>query len=321
MSSIIHDINSAITALQEGKVVAIPTETVYGLAGNAENTEAVKKIFALKNRPINHPLIMHVAKDWDLSKWVLSVPDYAQKLIDAFWPGPLTLVFNARTSGVNPAITGGQPTIAIRCPNHPTTQALLIGLGCPLAAPSANPFGKISPTTSAHVQQSFPNQELLILEGGRCELGIESTIVSAIAEDGYTILRHGSISAPLIHNTLQDVRRLEDQIVRAPGSLDTHYQPEKPLYCFEDPLALKAFCENDPKVYALFFSPELAQIIDVNQCHQLPDNPTALAYELYYQLRQADQSSAKKIAIELPPNEEVWQAIRERLLKASVKPL
>jgi len=317
MSTITTNKEEAITALTQEDVVAIPTETVYGLAANAENDLAVQKVFSLKQRPLNHPLILHIAKDRDVSAWASRIPEYAHQLMNAFWPGPLTLVFPSKPGKLSPLVTGGQTTLAIRCPDHPTTQSLLQALNFPLVAPSANPFGKISPTTSKHVQTSFANESLLILEGGRCRLGIESTIVSVTEDEGYQILRHGAISAQALANLLPDRRVADTNKIRVPGKLEYHYQPEKPLYCFENKAELLQFCRHNSQVFVLAFDADPAY--DPAFYYQLPRQPEALAFELYYQLRLADQSLAKVLAIELPPDEEAWAGIRERLVKASFK--
>ncbi len=315
MSTITTNIELALSRLRQGDIVAIPTETVYGLAGNAEDESAIRKIYALKKRPLNHPLIMHVAENWDLSQWVTTIPDYAHKLMTHFWPGPLTLVMSSQIDKVSPLVTGGQETIALRCPKHPIAQALLQQLGFPLVAPSANPFGKISPTTAEHVRHSFREDELLILDGGRCQIGIESTIVAATNPQGYEILRHGLIDEIAIDSVLPGMHVKSESSIKVPGNLKHHYQPEKPLYYFTDSTALNKFCQqiNEP-VYRISF----AKLVGKNSklYHQLPNSPEQTAYELYYQLRQADQSEATLIAIELPPDNRHWQGIKERIIKA-----
>ncbi|ARG98210.1 L-threonylcarbamoyladenylate synthase [Legionella micdadei] len=318
MSTITTDIELVASHLKQGNVVAIPTETVYGLAGNAEDEHAIKKIYTIKNRPLNHPLIMHVAEGWDLSRWVAYIPDYARSLMKQFWPGPLTLVMQAKPGCVSQLVTGGQDTVAIRCPKHPITQALLQRLNFPLVAPSANPFGKISPTTAEHVQDSFRQEDFLILDGGRCQVGIESTIVAATNPEGYEILRHGSINEVQINAILPEKQLKKTSTIRAPGRLASHYQPEKPLYCFPDSEAIKRFCqESKSAVYVLSFAPKTE--VDSLFYYQLPNSPEQVAFELYYQLRQADQSEADFIAIELPPEQGEWLAIRERILKAGYR--
>ncbi|WP_028388613.1 L-threonylcarbamoyladenylate synthase [Legionella fairfieldensis] len=317
MSTITTNLQLALSRLKAGNVVAIPTETVYGLAGNAENEDAIKKIYTLKNRPLNHPLIMHVAENWDLSRWISVIPDYAYTLMQQFWPGPLTLVMQS-TDEVSPLITGGQTTVALRVPKHPMAQELLQQTGFPLVAPSANPFGKISPTTAEHVQDSFKHDELIILDGGRCQIGIESTIVDATNPEGYQILRHGLLEESVIETIIPGRQLKNTSTLRVPGRLDSHYQPEKPLYCFANPEAIITFFQqtNSP-VYVLSFAP-IPQL-NTDLYYQLPDNPEQLAFELYYQLRRADQSRAAMIAIELPPEQSQWQGIRERILKAGQK--
>lgn len=316
MSTITTNLDLALSYLKEGNIVAIPTETVYGLAANATDEQAIGKIYALKNRPLNHPLIMHVAKGCDLEQWVTAIPAYAKQLIGHFWPGPLTLVLPSNASKVSPMVTGGQDTVALRCPQHPLCQQLLQGLGFPLVAPSANPFGKISPTTAKHVYESFKEEELLILDGGRCDVGIESTIVDATDPKGYKILRHGLVSESEINRILPGLHLEEASTIRAPGKLENHYQPEKPLYCFADKLSLEHFCQQSLfPVYVLSFgkNSQLPQKL----AYQLPSSPEKAAFELYYQLRLADQSEAQCIVIELPPQEANWQGINERILKAS----
>ncbi|MGQ3887994.1 L-threonylcarbamoyladenylate synthase [Legionella sp. CNM-1927-20] len=313
MSTITKNIDEAIIELKAGNLVAIPTETVYGLAGSAEDEAAILKIFALKKRPINHPLIMHVAKNSDLTRWATSIPAYVQKLIDTFWPGPLTIVLNCQPNAVNPLITGNQKTVAIRCPKHPVTQSLLEALNFPLVAPSANPFGKISPTTALHVQHSFSNQHLLILDGGRCEVGIESTIVDATSPTHYQILRHGLIDEQSIQEAVAIEIAKDERDIRVSGRLLTHYQPDKPLYCFSAAHELDHLLSLYPNAYIFSFSKDL----NLNRpfYYQFSLNPKEVAYELYYQLRHADNSQVSTILVELPPEEKIWKGIKERLLK------
>lgn len=316
MSEITSNIDLALLQLNNSGIVAIPTETVYGLAGNAENEVAIKKIYELKKRPSNHPLIMHVGENWDLTQWASMIPDYAKQLIKQFWPGPLTLVMNCKPGCVNPLITGGQDTVAIRCPKHPITQALLQQLGFPLVAPSANPFGKISPTTAKHVQDSFANDELLILDGGRCEVGIESTIIAATDPNNYEILRPGVIDEDQIAACVSYEQIKSASSIRVPGKLASHYQPEKPLYCFTDFDALQEFYKKTNQlVYTLSFKPMPQAASELS--YQLTFSPEQTAFELYYQLRCADQSNAEIIAIELPPDQPSWLGVRERIIKAS----
>lgn len=315
MSTITIDINEAIAYLQRNDIVAIPTETVYGLAGSAESELAIQKIFAMKKRPLTHPLILHVAKEWDVMRWVDFIPDYAQQLMDTFWPGPLTLVMKCKPGSISPLVTGGQDTIAIRSPKHPIAETLLKSLNFPLVAPSANPFGKISPTTAAHVQDSFRDDSLLILDGGRSKVGIESTIVDATDPHGYQILRHGMLDETTLTRVLASPPRSGSSLLRVPGKLASHYQPKKPLYCFDTNAQLQQFCEQSVSVYVLSFSKN--RDFTHFPGYQLPTHPEQFAFELYYQLRCADKASTAMIALELPPNLAAWEGIRERLLKAA----
>lgn len=317
-STITLNTGLALDRLNQGDIIAMPTETVYGLAADAHCESAIKKIFTIKKRPINHPLILHIAHNWDLNEWAENIPVYAFALIEKFWPGPLTLVLNARRGSVSPLVTGGQNTVAIRCPNHPVAQDLLMQFGRPLVAPSANLFGKISPTTVEHVYSSFENDNLLILDGGRCSVGIESTIVMATEERGHQILRHGVIDEMAIMSVVPTKPLNGESNTRVPGKLASHYQPEKPLYFVNDLAQLKEFYHQVNKTLYLLtiseFRPEKNQLY-----YQLPTNPHDAAYELYYQLRRADQSDAEAIVIELPPNIDAWKAIRERIVKAGQK--
>ena len=227
MTTITTNVNLALERLKQGDVVAIPTETVYGLAADATNETAIKKIFSIKMRPLNHPLIMHVCHDWDLHQWVTDIPEYAQHMIRSFWPGPLTLVFNTKEKAVNSLVNGGQNTIAIRSPKHDLTQQLLRKLNRPLVAPSANPFGQISPTTALHVAASFPNEDFLILDGGRCDVGIESSIIQATHHNRYSVLRPGMIDLKTIERRFSAERPINQSTPRVSGQLDSHYKPKK----------------------------------------------------------------------------------------------
>jgi L-threonylcarbamoyladenylate synthase len=315
MPIITTDLELAVLDLQEGKPVAIPTETVYGLAAMITKTKAIKEVFAMKNRPLSHPLIIHVAQDWDLNELAEDIPEYAQQLIKQFWPGPLTLVLQAKKDYINPLITGGQSTVAIRCPAHPMAQRLLQRLDAPLVAPSANPFGKISPTTALHVKQAFNDQQLTILDGGRCSIGIESTIVNAINHNSYKILRHGLIDETAIAAVISTDYSNNECTIRVPGKPESHYQPQKKLYYFDQYETLSRFCQKrEEDVYVI--ASKQPGIVKANLFHPLAETPEQVAFDLYYQLRKADISIAVCIAIELPPASSKWQGVRERILKA-----
>jgi L-threonylcarbamoyladenylate synthase len=315
MPLITTDLEQAVSELQAGKPVAIPTETVYGLAAIIYNAKAIKAVFEMKNRPLNHPLIVHVADGWDLNELVEDIPEYAHQLIKKFWPGPLTLVLKAKKEQINPLITGGQSTVAIRCPAHPMTQRLLLKLDAPVVAPSANPFGKVSPTTAQHVKQAFSDHELTILDGGRCSVGIESTIVDATNHSYYQILRHGLIDEKAIESVISTAFTDIENDIRVPGKLESHYQPQKKLYYFDHYEDLSRFCQKrEGDVYVIARKHPIT--VDDAHFHLLTENPAQVAFDLYYQLRKADESNAVCIAIEMPPKGSKWQGIRERILKA-----
>lgn len=315
MTTITTNVNLALERLEQGGVVAIPTETVYGLAADATNEAAIKKIFSIKKRPLNHPLIMHVCHDWDLNQWVTDIPEYAQHMIRSFWPGPLTLVLNIKEKAVHSLVNGGQNTIAIRSPKHDLTQQLLRKLNRPLVAPSANPFGQISPTTALHVAASFPNEDFLILDGGRCDVGIESSIIQATHHDGYSVLRPGMIDLKTIEGRFLNQRPLNQSTPRVSGQLDSHYKPQKKLYYLDDWGQLENHAHLlKGKIYTISISEHTPK--DEKFHHQFPDDEQIVAYQLYDELRYADQSEADVIVIEMPPNQIKWCAIREKILKA-----
>lgn len=315
MPTITTSIHLALEDLEKGDVVAIPTETVYGLAADATNETAIKKIFSIKKRPLNHPLIMHVCHDWDLSQWVTDVPEYAQQMILAFWPGPLTLVLNSKKGAVNSLVNAGQNSIAIRAPNHHLTEQLLRRLNRPLVAPSANPFGQISPTTALHVAQSFSTESFLILDGGRCDVGIESSIIQATHHDRYTVLRPGMIDLKTMKDRFAKECPLNASSPRVSGQLDSHYKPQKMLYYIDD---WQQFVNYSHLLIGEIYTISISEYTPKNVTlhHQLPNDEQVVAYQLYNELRHADRSQADVILIELPPNQIKWRAIREKIIKA-----
>ena len=218
-------IQQAADFLRKGKLVAIPTETVYGLGADAKNPEAVKHIFAAKARPADHPLIVHIPDKAVLTDWAVEIPETAYKLAERFWPGPLTLVLKKHPD-VPMEVTGGQNTIALRVPNHPVALALLKAFGGGIAAPSANRFCRISPTQASHVEEELGDKVDLILDGGACQVGLESTIVD-LSGGQPRLLRPGQISKSEIEEFMQEELELpKHSHVRAPGMMETHYSPE-----------------------------------------------------------------------------------------------
>jgi L-threonylcarbamoyladenylate synthase len=304
MSFITQDLDTIVKRLQAGDIAAIPTETVYGLAADCRKDPAIKKVFATKGRPSQHPLILHVLAEWDLNQWVEHIPKEAMQLIKDYWPGPLTLVFPTTSEKVSPLVTGGQATVAIRAPRHPLTQALLQQLNHPIVAPSANPFEKISPTTAAHVLKHFPDIDLAILDGGRCKLGMESTIIDMAFHPG-KVLRQGSLE-------LIDINHSNKQapLVRAPGQHLRHYQPTKPFFYFESitelPLKLDAF-------YILTFT----EFNNLQAHYQFVGNREDIFYEFYYQIQVASESDYPMILIEMPKKDSRISPIIDRIKRAA----
>ncbi|MBM3365402.1 MAG: threonylcarbamoyl-AMP synthase [Betaproteobacteria bacterium] len=309
LASVAH----AARLLEQGKLVAIPTETVYGLAADADNPEAVANIFSAKGRPSTHPVIVHVARDADLSHWAVDIPPQAAYLIQAFWPGPLTLILK-RAPKVSDSVTGGQDSVGLRCPSHPVAQALLKnfrgGQGG-IAAPSANRFGRVSPTTAQHVIDEFGEPGIgpvaAVLDGGPCTVGIESTIVDLTRLDthGPVLLRPGQISAQAIETVLGCALAQPDQAApRVSGSLDAHYAPQTPLVL----IASESVASTTAALQA-----KQRQVA----CLRITTDPHTCARDLYAQLRKLDQLGADVILVEQPPSHAEWQGINDRLRRAA----
>ncbi|MEK0435061.1 MAG: hypothetical protein RL369_1110 [Pseudomonadota bacterium] len=316
-------IAQAARLLEAGKLVAIPTETVYGLAADADNPQAVAAIFSAKGRPANHPLIVHVAHGADLSHWATDIPPEAKQLMQAFWPGPLTLILKRQTR-VNDVVTGGQDSVGLRCPAHPVAQALLKqfrhGQGG-IAAPSANRFGRVSPTTAQHVIDEFGEPGVgpvaAVLDGGACQVGIESTIVdlTRIATHGPVLLRPGQISVQQIEQRLGRPLCSPDQAVpRVSGSLDAHYAPKTPLALIDTGAlaeTLTALQARHQRVLSLCIK------ADVPAAMRMSADPSVYAHDLYAQLRRLDQAGVDLIVVEQPPATAEWQGINDRLQRAA----
>lgn len=323
-----ESLRAAATLLAEGKLVAFPTETVYGLGADAENPEAVRAIFAAKGRPADHPLIVHIARNADLHRWAREVPSQAQQLIAAFWPGPLTLIL-PRAESVTDVVTGGQDSIGLRCPAHPVAQALLAvfknGQGG-IAGPSANRFGHVSPTTAQHVIDEFGSSEesplACVLDGGQSEVGIESTIVdlSRLASHGPVLLRPGRISAAQIAEVLGQSPAVPDLAApRVSGSLEAHYAPRTPLALVDSaqlPELLRRLTMRSRRFALMHYSDVAAQS---GAAARLPMSaePQAYAHALYATLRTLDAKSCELILVEQPPQEERWQGVNDRLRRAA----
>ena len=321
------DIQQAAAILESGGLVAFPTETVYGLGADAENPDAVARIYAAKGRPANHPVIVHLAPEADIAYWACEIPPQARQLIAAFWPGPLTLILK-RASRIPDAVSGGQDTIGLRCPSHPVAQALLRafkhGKGG-VAAPSANKFGHVSPTTAQHVRDEFVAEagKLVerILDGGQSEVGIESTILdlSRMEARGPVLLRPGHVSAAQIAAVIGTLpRAADDAAPRASGTLQAHYAPRTPvaLVASEHLPRILQQLAHAQRTVALIHRAAHAFPAVVAQC-ALPDAPLGYAHDLYAALRSMDAAKADLILIEAAPNVDAWQGINDRLRRAA----
>ncbi|HJV72647.1 MAG TPA: L-threonylcarbamoyladenylate synthase [Noviherbaspirillum sp.] len=320
-------IQVAARKLEEGELVAFPTETVYGLGADAENPQAVAKIYAAKGRPSNHPVIVHLAPEADIAYWAQSVPAEARKLIDAFWPGPLTLILK-RATHIPDAVSGGQDSIGLRCPSHPVAQALLRafkGGSGGVAAPSANRFGHVSPTTAQHVRDEFGtglgSPLGCILDGGQSEVGIESTILdlSRMATSGPVLLRPGHISATSIAETIGIAPRLPDAAApRASGTLDAHYAPITPVALVNrDELSDTIQQLNGAGIRTALIRRLAPAIPNVVAQLALPIDPAGYAHDLYAALRAMDTVNSDIILIEALPVEDQWQGVNDRLRRAA----
>jgi len=315
------EIAAAARLLEQGELVAMPTETVYGLGADAENPAAVAKIYAAKGRPQDHPVIVHLAPDADLAYWASDIPVEARQLAAAFWPGPLTMILK-RAPNIPAAVSGGQDTVGLRCPSHPVAIALLQafkqGRGG-VAAPSANKFGHVSPTTARHVQDEFGADGTVaaVLDGGQSQVGIESTIVdlSRLDSHGPVLLRPGHISAEAIVAVIDRLPAAPDAAApRASGTLASHYAPHTPV-AMQDSAALAATLAGlaGRKVALIHYTDLPAAHAEV----RLPATPDGFAHALYAALRAMDQAGADLILVEAPPQDSAWLGVNDRLRRAA----
>ncbi len=322
-----HDstrIDGAVEALRRGEAVGLPTETVYGLAADARNREAIARVFALKGRPLHHPLIVHLPAALPLIEWAADVPAAAYRLAEAFWPGPLTLVLR-RHPAVLDAVTGGQSTIALRVPAHPVAQAVLQAFGDGLVAPSANRFGHLSPTTAAHVRNEFGDALPVVLDGGACTVGVESSIVDL---SGATprLLRPGMLAPGAIEDVLgaRLARDMDPDSPRVPGSLESHYAPRTPTHWVE---VSRRYPNVDSAMHAgaeALGRPRVAVLAHGEMPTgwtgvAMPRDPDAYATQMYAALRELDAGGFAALLVEAPPDEEAWLAIRDRLRRACAR--
>jgi L-threonylcarbamoyladenylate synthase len=316
MSEIGKDIHKAIALLEAGELVAIPTETVYGLAGNALDATAVTKIFVAKNRPHFDPLIVHVSSLQCAEQVVRSIPEKALTLAKLFWPGPLTMLLNKKQI-IPDLVTAGLDTVAIRCPRHPLTLELLQKISFPLAAPSANPFGYVSPTRPEHVSEQLGNKISYILDGGPCPVGIESTIVG-FEEHQTIVYRLGGLSLENIEDAIGSVsvQRYASANPKAPGQLNSHYAPRKRLVLGTFPHLFKTY--GQVQVGTLSFSTHFQEIEKRNQIILSPSgNLEEAARNLFSGLRELDKMEVSVILAEEVPDVGIGRAINDRLRRAA----
>lgn len=311
-------IDAAVAALRAGDVVGLPTETVYGLAGDAANAAAVARIFALKGRPADHPLIVHLGDATWLARWSRTVDPRAEALARAFWPGPLTLIV-PRAAHVSDAVTGGQDTIGLRVPDHPVALAVLRAFDGALAAPSANRFGHISPTTAEHVRREFGADVRVVLDGGPCDVGIESTIVD-LSRETPRVLRPGRIAVAELEAA---IGRVEVGAVaaspRVSGALASHYAPRTPAELMARSSIKRAVGRADAEGerYVVLLRGEPIAGVDGLT---LPADASEYARNLYAALRELDAEDADRILVEAPPDGDEWAAVRDRLGRACSGP-
>lgn len=320
-----HDVAHAAHLLYEGMLVGMPTETVYGLAADASNRVALQKLFAAKGRPTNHPVIVHISSDGSLSKWAADIPDIAYQLAERFWPGPLTMIFKKQPR-VLYEVTGGQETVAIRIPRHKTALQLLEKFGGGIAAPSANRFGRISPTSAADVASEFGEEVAYVLDGGVCEVGIESTIVDLSGAQP-RILRPGMLGLEQLNEIVGlNARNRDDSAPtqRAPGLLKSHYSPSTPVQLVSAAhlhSVLSDLKNKEKKTAVLSFTtqPEDSTKHADSAWIVAHDDPHNYARNLYSNLRKLDKLNCDLIIVEEVPTTDSWSGIQDRLQRASVR--
>ncbi len=315
-----ENLDRAARLLRDGALVSFPTETVYGLGADASNEAAVRRIFSAKRRPAEHPLIVHIADASALDRWARSVPAGARALAAAFWPGALTLIL-PRSAAAGDAVTGGEDSVGLRVPSHPIARALLqrfVALGGDgIAAPSANRFGRVSATTAQHVAEDFGEGVAMIIDGGACTHGIESTIV-AFTEEEPRLLRLGAVPVERIAAVLGRAPKLGGEHgPRASGTLASHYSPRTParLLASGD---LRAAVLRSPGAHIAVLAHSVAQPPAFEGAwFDAPAHDAAYAHELYANLRALDALAADEIWIEAPPDGPEWSAVRDRLRRAT----
>ena len=303
-----REVRRAAQILKRGGLVAFPTETVYGLGADAANEKAVARLYAVKGRPADHPVIVHFASAEQAFGWAREVPEAARQLAARFWPGPLTLILK-RSKLAQDFVTGGQDTVGLRVPSHPIAHELLSLFGSGVAAPSANRFGLVSPTTPAHVREDLGDEVDLVLEGGPSEVGIESTIVD-LSGPGAVLLRPGGISEEQLGMTL---RTPTADSPRHSGGLERHYAPRTPARLVPTHALDKVISSTANRIAVLAFSRPDER---VDYWLRMPRDPAAYAQRLYAALRELDAAGCEAILVEAPPQAAEWAAVLDRLRRA-----
>ncbi|MBU6451491.1 MAG: threonylcarbamoyl-AMP synthase [Cyanobacteria bacterium REEB67] len=338
------DLDRAAELLRQGRLVAFPTETVYGLGCDASSEAALKRLYLVKGRPVDHPVIVHIAAVADLEKWAAPIPPAAYKLAEAFWPGPLTLIL-PRAAQVSRLVTGGQDSVGLRVPAHPLARKLIERFGGGLAAPSANRFGRLSPTTAQAVREGLGDDVDMVLDGGPCDVGIESTIVSLVGERP-AILRPGMIDVKAIEAVLglaveagsaATAKTKPDQgdAIRVPGALPSHYAPRTPMAVAQSADIIELFGEGlaigrnqgviafEETVEAMksSFGQGFLNAMEFETWIVAPDDAGEYARRIYDSLRRLDQLALHKILVEAVPTGTAWDGVRDRLTRASAPQL
>jgi len=307
------NVRRAVEILRAGGLVAFPTETVYGLGADASSEAALKKLYAVKGRPAGHPVIVHFASADEAFAWAREVPEAARRLAARFWPGPLTLILK-RSARAGDFVTGGQDTVGLRVPSHPVAQALLSEFGSGVAAPSANRFGRVSPTRAAHVREDLGEDVDLVLEGGDSEVGIESTIVD-LSRGRAVLLRHGAITPAMLEQALgAAVAAADAGAPRASGTLERHYAPKTPLRLVASHALDQEISRAGGGTGVLAFSRPDERAA---RWLRMPREPQGYAHRLYAALRELDAAGCALILVEEPPQDAAWAAVRDRLKRAA----
>jgi L-threonylcarbamoyladenylate synthase len=310
----------AVKALNDGKLIAFPTETVYGLGADATNPDAMSLLYSTKGRPESHPVIVHIHDVNQLSSWARDVPECAYRLAEAFWPGPITLILK-KADNVLDQVTGFHPTVGLRIPAHPVALELLRAFGGGVAAPSANRFGRLSPTRAEDVIRDLGADCELVLDGGQSTVGIESTIVD-LTESKPRILRPGMLSQSEIEGVLNTAvesgGNLPGKRTPAPGNLASHYAPQTPVRLVSSSRLYDTFESSDKKACVLHYSPGLSDSSDY--WLKASEDPFEYARSLYINLRILDEYKCGVVLVESPPVTDIWRGVRDRLLKAQGLP-